>query len=596
MSLKEILSVANIQKKEEVEITEELLLQNIDRYRDLIAYWRVYPDRLIDYYCSLNPDNVFHLYGYQRLFLRAVMRHQYVYATFVRAWSKSFMSVMAMMLRAILYPGVKLFTVAGAKEQSASILSAKVNEICTLIPAMAKEIIWDTRGTRQKTSQTKDTVIYTFKNGSILQNVVANQNTRGGRFQAGLMEEVITIDQDILNEVILPLMNVNRKIPYNNKLVEDPDEKVNKSATYITTAGYKGSFSYEKLIETLIVSIARPKKAIVLGGSWRVPVVEGLLSKDFVRDLKLDGTFNEASFDREYESKWAGDVESAFFNSAAFEKHRVINVAEYRYSNKIGKDGYYILGVDVGRYGDQTEIVVIKVSKLNSGNLLKQLVNIYTLEGENFILQARKIKKIFRDYKCKAAVVDGNGVGAGLVDLLVVDDTDPETDEFLPGWGVINDEEDPKTGRTKYKSLETENTIHNAMYIMKATAALNSEMYAYCKNQINNGRVRFLISETIAKNKLLSQSQGQKMSHAKRAEYLFPYTQTSILESQMCNLIEESDGANLIVKQSSKKIKKDKVSALIYGLYYCKMEEDRRGKRKKFNAADLMLFSGSLKV
>ena len=70
---------------------------------------------------------------------------------------------------------------------------------------------------------------------------------------------------------------------------------------------------------------------------------------------------------------------------------------------------------------------------MNSGNLLKQLVNIYTLEGENFIIQAREIKKIFNRYKCRAAVVDGNGLGAGLIDLLVVDDTDPETDEFLPG-------------------------------------------------------------------------------------------------------------------------------------------------------------------
>lgn len=161
---------------------------------------------------------------------------------------------------------------------------------------------------------------------------------------------------------------------------------------------------------------------------------------------------------------------------------------------------------------------------------------------------------------------------------------------------MINDEEDPKTGRTKYKSLETENTIRDAMYIMKATTALNSEMYSYCKSQIMNGRVRFLISETVAKNKLLSQAQGQKMSPAQREDYLMPYTQTSILKEQMCNLVEESEGAHLILKQSSKKIKKDKVSAFIYGLYYCKMEEDRRGKRKRINPADLMLFSGSLKI
>ena len=69
----------------DIEISEELLRQNLNEYRNLIAYWRMYPDRLIDYYCSLNPDNRFHLFFYQRLFLRCLMRHKIVYATFVRA-------------------------------------------------------------------------------------------------------------------------------------------------------------------------------------------------------------------------------------------------------------------------------------------------------------------------------------------------------------------------------------------------------------------------------------------------------------------------------------------------------------------------------
>ena len=118
MSLNDILKLSGSNRHEEIEITEELLMEHIDEYRELINYWRWYPDRLIDYYCSLNPDNTFHFYFYQRMFLRIVMRHRYVYATFVRAWSKSFMSVMALMLKAILYPGAKLFSVAGGKEQS----------------------------------------------------------------------------------------------------------------------------------------------------------------------------------------------------------------------------------------------------------------------------------------------------------------------------------------------------------------------------------------------------------------------------------------------------------------------------------------------
>lgn len=582
MSLSDLIQKGSINPhKKEEEITKERILRNLDKYRDMISYWRLYPDKFIDFLCSLNPDNTFHFFFYQRVFLRATMRHRYVYATFVRAWSKSFMSVMSLMIKAILYPGAKLFTVAGGKEQSANILSSKVDELCRLIPALEKEIIWDTRGTKAKTRQTKDSVVYEFKNGSILQNIAATEKSRGLRFQAGLMEECVGIDQDVLNEVIIPTMNVSRVI--NGEV--DPNERLNKSQIYVTTAGYKNTPSYEKLIELFCQSVARPKKAIILGGSWRVPVVEGLLDKDFVRELKMDGTFNEASFEREYESKWTGDVESAFFDVQKFEKYRVLNIAEYEYNGRTNKNGYYIMGVDVGRFDCTTEVVILKVTPSPNNTMIKQLVNLYTIEAENFIIQAIKLKRIFNKFKCKGAVVDGNGVGAGLVDLLVVDSTDPDSGEVYSGWGVVNDDDN------KYKNMRTESTINDALYIMKANQTLNSEMYAYCKNQITNGRMRFLIDENIAKNKLLSQSQGKKMNAVQRAEYLLPYNQTSILRDQMANLIQENDGATIILKQSNRKTKKDKFSALIYGLYWCKLEEDKMKKRRKRNISDFMFFT-----
>ena len=581
MAVKQILRASNKRMDLDDEAIKEEIVGHLDEYRTLIAYWRIYPDKLVDYYLSLgNPYN-FKFFFYQRLFLRALFRHKYVYATFVRAWSKSFMSVMALMLKAILYPNAKLFTVAGGKNQSAEILSSKVNEICKLIPAMEREIIWDTRGTRARTAQTKDTVIYTFKNGSTLENVAASEKTRGRRFQSGLMEECVGIDQDILNEVIIPTLNVDRMVQGET----DPDERLNKSQIYVTTAGYKNTFSYEKLIQILCQSVARPKDAIVLGGSWRVPVVEGLLNKNFVRDLRMDGTFNEDSFEREYESKWTGDVESAFFNSERFDKQRKIHMPEWKYSNRTSKEGYYLMGVDVGRFGCSTEVVIIKVTPAAGDIPRKRVVNIYSYEEEHFGMQALKLKRLFQQYHCKVAVVDGNGLGAGLVDMLTMDTTDPDTGEILYNWGVMNDEDN------KYKNMKTENTIVDAMYIMKANQALNSEMYAYCQTEINSSRVNFLIDEATAKNKLMAQSQGQKMSQAKRAEYLMPFVQTSILRDQMLNLIQENEGAHIILKQSSRKIKKDKFSALIYGLYYCKLQEDRTKKKKKRNIKDFMFFN-----
>ena len=286
----------------------------------------------------------------------------------------------------------------------------------------------------------------------------------------------------------------------------------------------------------------------------------------------------EGGFDREYGSVWAGNAQGAFFDSEKFDKYRQLNLPEHQYNNRVSSKTYYVMGVDIGRFDDNTEVVIIKATPTNNQTWVKQVVNISTLEPENAQFQCIKLKKIFQKYKCDAAVVDGNGVGAGFVDNLVLDSVDPDTGEILGGWGVINDSEEK--GK-RYKDLYTENTIHNAMYIMKANTALNSEMYNYFKFELNNGRMRFLIDESVAKNKLMAQAQGQKMSAIQRAEYLLPYVETSLLKAQIRNLICENEGANIILKQSSKKIKKDKFSALIYGLYWCKLKEDKRGKRKK---------------
>jgi hypothetical protein len=63
---------------------------------------------------------------------------------------------------------------------------------------------------------------------------------------------------------------------------------------------------------------------MILGGTYRIPVLVKLLDKNFIRDLRLDGTFNESSFEREYESKWSGSVEDAFFNADIVDRNRIL--------------------------------------------------------------------------------------------------------------------------------------------------------------------------------------------------------------------------------------------------------------------------------
>ena len=54
----------------------------------------------------------------------------------------------------------------------------------------------------------------------------------------------------------------------------------------------------------------------------------------------------------------------------------------------------------------------------------------------------------------------------------------------------------------------------------------------------------------------------------------------------MSNLHEENEGVNIILKQSNKKVGKDKFSAFEYGLYYIKQEEESKKKKKRFNAKE----------
>jgi hypothetical protein len=212
--------------------------------------------------------------------------------------------------------------------------------------------------TRGKTKTSKDNIELIFKNGSKLDIMAARQSSRGKRATGGLMEECILIDQTLLNEVIIPTMNVDRRLSDGSRVEE---EVVNKSQIYVTTAGWKNSFAYEKLIELLIRQIIYPDEAIVMGGTWRIPVMEKLLKKSFIEELKLDGTYNDSSFAREYESEWSGDAENAFFSAEKFDKHRQILQPEYEFSGRTSKDGYYVLGVDVGRLKCTTEVCVFKV-------------------------------------------------------------------------------------------------------------------------------------------------------------------------------------------------------------------------------------------
>ena len=109
-----------------------------------------------------------------------------------------------------------------------------------------------------------------------------------------------------------------------------------------------------------------------------------------------------------------------------------------------------------------------------------------------------------------------------------------------------------------------------------------------------NGHCRFLIKEQEAKSKILATKKGQKMSAFERARRLSPYSETTHLFEEMCNLAIKQTGNLIAVEQINRRINKDRFSAFEYGLWRIKEEEEKyflRKKRKKINWDKFVMFN-----
>lgn len=217
-------------------LTTPYLEAHEDLFRKYADFFTAYPDLFLD---LIKPEgSSFTLFFYQRIVLRAIMRFKEVYVVACRAFSKSFLTIIAMFLQCIFIPGTKRFICAPAKNQSAQIAKEKIFEIYNNWPLLRREIvggdITDTPG-----NFGKDYVTLKFRNGSQFDVVGALDSQRGGRRNGGLIDEIRDHDEVALNEIVLPLLNVSRRLPDNTVNDKEP----NQQTVFCTSAGNKISFA-----------------------------------------------------------------------------------------------------------------------------------------------------------------------------------------------------------------------------------------------------------------------------------------------------------------------------------------------------------------
>ena len=551
-----------IELEKGVVVTPYFLDRNQDFLQDCFQLFSVYPDIFLD---LIKPQGTnFELFPYQRIFLRACMRYTSIFITAARATSKTFLSILAKYLQCVFLPNHVGSIVAPNKQQAAKITKQKIYEIWRIWPLLKNELEpGNTEGVHANFG--KDYVELYFKNGAKLTVVGALDSDRGIRTHATLIDEVRDQDGDAIAEIVLPQMNVSRRME--NGLV-NPYEMINTQVIYATSAGTKASFAYEKLLDTFESAIIDPHSSFCIGLDYRVPAQHGLIDTKFVNSLKMSPSYNENTFAAEYLGVWLGGSDESWFDYSKLTKYRRIKNPEWKQKFVNDKNVFYLISVDVGRLHDQTVACIWRVN-IRDNKYYSTLVNLFVLgrqaESKTFTQQAIDIKKLIATYNPKEVVIDTNGLGIGLADEMIREQVDING-SVIPAYGFFNNED--------YRKIQPKDAPQ-ILYSLKANGPLNSKIHGNAYARINGGLVRFLISEQDARTALLATKVGQKMSMQDRVKRLMPHELTTKLFEEMANLRLRKTGLDIVLEQINPRFPKDKYSAFAYGQWRIKELEEQ---------------------
>lgn len=386
--------------------------QNFKKCGEMLDLFMQYPDRFVD---LITPKSShFHLFFFQRIMLRTMTWGNATYQTFARGTSKSFLADISRYLKCMFVPRHNSTITAGTNKQAAEIAKQKiVDDLWVKFPLFANEM--QKRKVAGKILEAykmgKDYVEFNFKNGSSL----GLGNVRGLRRQSLIFEEVIEQDEIKVNEVYIPLLNEPRRKA--DGLI-NPNEPQSQQI-YITTAGYQGTFSYDKLIEILCRAVLEPTKYFVLGGSYRIPLACGLTSPKQIEDIVNSPSFSKSSFEREYESRWSDAPMGAAFSANMVSSLRQVKVVELK--DKITQtqkenNCFYVICADMAKDGSaETAVGVAKVIPKDHYFSYK-FVNLLTIPSTDYMVIANSFKKLVLTYNAKLLIYDANGIGAAMRD------------------------------------------------------------------------------------------------------------------------------------------------------------------------------------
>lgn len=519
---------------------DTLFGKNIANYCDFISWCRWFPDLMLD---MLKPETGgINLHLDQRIFLRCDVRFFSMYGDFSRGYGKTYDEVLAAVVVALTFPGVSLAISAQTKENAADLLSGKWNEISKHYPLLINELA-------DKPKFSRGNAYIIFKNGSEIDAIANAQSTKGQRRRRLKIEESALLNNVLFEDALAPVVEVPR-LTVGKLSIPDPSE-LNQQIHFFTTAGFRGSDEFNRIV-TMVEEMENLQGKMVLGANWMLPCFYGRgSSKSQILNKKRNMSI--VAFAQNYEQDWVGASDGALVNINRLMNCRTLATA---YSKAQSVDDEYYMGVDVARSqktsNNQSSVVVGKVIRNSDKSRIVgvDIVNIINIPNIlNFNAQSVKIKQIQKRYNAKMVICDGNGLGAGLIDCLLMETIDPITNESLGCWDTVNDDNSPEIPNSP-----------KLVYNLKAQSCQNEVVTTFI-DYVDGGKLRLLEKRL--------ENDFKENDWDEFDDTIRPFLETDAFIEEAANLkMKHLSNGGITIDKAVKKIDKDRVSALIYMLWY----------------------------
>ncbi len=512
-----------------------------------------------------------------------------------RGMGKSFLIAIFACVRCILYPGTKVILTAGKRSQSINVLEKIQTELIPKSITLKAEI--DMRASKFSGQDAK----ICFKNGSYIKVVTAADSARSNRANILIVDEFRMIKKDIVDTVLRKFLTSRRMPPYKDLTEAERSAEYAKEPNmteYLSSAYYKDHWSYAKTVDSFKSMLSEKSSSFVCSLPYQLSIKEGLLFPEDIQDEMMESDFNEIKFSMELGAMFWGGEDGAFFDFGSVSKNRKIPypMLPGRLASKLGNSKKVaipkkqngekrILSIDVAlmsskkNNNDASALFINQMIPNKVGRYVNNIVYTDCFEGMVTQDQALLVRRLFDEYQCDYLVLDCQGVGMGIADLLIRDMVDPETGELYPAINYCNNKE--MADRCTVPGAE------KVIYAIKASAQFNSDCAVLLREGFRSGKIRLLDTELDGEDYMSSLPGWGSLNPQEHLDLQMPYINTTLLINELVNLQhDETNGKVKIFEKSN--MRKDRFSSLSYN-YYVALEIERKTmRRNNFGGNDVL--------